>query len=88
VHDVHARLVDELVGERALLGGDVVSPVATPVDRDDHDVSCAAHRLDPLSDAPYGGSGEVVQQVHACPVGSRGPGDSISRKGIDRHLAL
>ena len=66
VHDVDAALIDQRFRECLLLARNVVAPISSPVNRNDHAVAgFVRHGLDLLRDTQRRFAGEIGQQMHA-----------------------
>lgn len=65
MHDIHARRVEERVRECALLAGDRVASVATPMDRGRLEVAGALDAVHVLGDAPPRAIREILEEVDA-----------------------
>ncbi len=65
VDDVHPGNIDQEVGEFAMRLGDMVAPVASPVQRGDHEVARLLYPFDFAGDMVDCAIGQVGQMVHA-----------------------
>jgi hypothetical protein len=74
MHDVDAGAVDKRMSEGALLFGDCVTPVRTPMDRQDDDVVLVLTRIaDPIGDCQDALFQQIGEQVDPGTPGARGP---------------
>src|SRR5206468_2966169 len=68
MNDVHTGPVDQAVGEVDLLLRDAKTPVASPMDREDHDVPFTGMTYDRGCDFLHGLVGEIREEVDAWPL--------------------
>src|SRR6266566_5391731 len=73
VNDRHACLVDESPGQNLLLIRNVISPIGSPMDRNDDEIARPPERHDLVSGLQRARLAQVRQQVDAWSVGCRSP---------------
>src|SRR5437879_4492352 len=73
VNDRHPCLVDEGPGQNLLLIRNVISPIGSPMDRNDDEIARPPERHDLVSDLQRARLAKVRQQVDARSVGCRSP---------------
>src|SRR5262249_26154342 len=81
---VNARPVDQAMSKGDLIFGDLISPVATPVDRDDDEMASAGLTRDRFGDLLDRTIGEIGQEVHPGRPRRRSPlGGYTARRGAE-----
>src|SRR5687767_339414 len=83
VHEIDSP-VDQPMGEADLVPGHLVTPVAAPVDRCDHDIAGAPEPVDALEDLAGSRIREVVQDIDPGTVRGGSPfGGNPARLGSE-----